>query len=202
MPLTGTESVLALAIMGLGIDPVAAPKVTSLIGAMNGWITSNAIVNNVPPDGSIATVDGVAFTGQGRIDFSSDSDSFGDALAASIPATDEKGIEKWRAIAKGLYDHIKDHGRANPTTFAAPPAPTGGPVIGSGTLSFDSMTFSPTLAADLGLTDLPNQTIWLAIGAAILSYLAANAQICPPPPAPTGLVWPGAGLVTGVSVIF
>lgn len=203
MPLTGTAAVLALALMATGIDPAAAPKVTSLANALNGWLTANAIVNNLgPPTDLIKTADGVVFTGHGLIDFGADSDSLGDALAASIPATDDDGIAKWRALAKGLCDHIKDHGQANPTAFTAPGPPTGGPVLGTGTLSFDSTTFSPTLADDLGLTDAANQVIWLALGAAILAYLAANAQVCPPAPLPTGFVSPGSGPITGVSVLF
>lgn len=201
MPLTGTASVLALALMATGIDPLGASKVTSLAAAMNGWITANAVVNNIPPEGTMATVDGVVFTGSGRITFGADANSFGDALAASIPATDTVGIAKWRALAAALHGHITDNGRANPTLFVAPPPPTGGPVTGTGTLSFASMTFSPSLASVLGLTDVANQTIWLALGAAILSYLATNAQIGPGGFFPTGLISPGSGPLTLVTVI-
>lgn len=201
MPLTGTASVLALALMGLGIDPVAAPKVTSLVGALNGWITANAVVNNLSAT-PMATADGIVFTGFGRITFDADGDSLGDALAASIPATDADGIAKWRAIGAAIHSHIEDHGKAMPTTFSAPPPPSGGPVLGAGTLAFDSMAFSPSLADALDLTDTANQAIWLAIGAAILAYLAANAQVGPPAPIPTGLASPGAGPLTGVTVLF
>lgn len=200
MPLTGTGGVLALALIPFtGGDVAGATKMTSLANALASWIVTNAIVTNIPTFGTLAA-SGAAVTGQGRIDFGADGNAFGDALAASIPAVDAAGISKWRALGSAIHSHIKTNGRANPTAFVA--NPLGGAVQGTGTLSFTTSLFSPTLAAVLGLVDAPNQAVWLALGAAILAYLAANAQIGLGVGLPTGFLSPsGGGPLTIVSVI-
>jgi hypothetical protein len=196
MPLTGSGAILGAAIAAAGgiVDPAGLTKSGGLAGAICSWIASNAIVTNIPSFGTL-TASGTSVTGAGRIDFSADGNAFGDALAASIPATDPQGIVKWRAIANALHSHIKTHGRANPTAYVA--NPVGGAVTGTGTLSFVSSVFSPTLASTLGLVDAANQATWLALGVVLLTHLATNALVNA-----TGFSSPpGGGPLTGASLI-
>jgi len=177
-------------------DPVAIPYVNSLGNAIATWMVSNTIVENIPPT-MIAAGSGVS--GFGNIDFTGGAgagDSFGAAMAASIPAVDTPGIAKWKAIGNALVDHMKSKGFINPTTFVA--NPLGGAVTGTGLIAFTSMTFSPTIGSVVfPIFDTAGYASMASIGSTILTHIAANALVNS-----LGFTSPsGGGPLVGVSTI-
>lgn len=202
MALAGTGLVLgtALCLAGLVVDPLGITKTGQVATALCLWIVTNAVVTNIPPDGTLSGA-GAVITGSGRITFSASGNDLGDHLAAAVPAVDPGGIAKWRVLGNALVTHITTQGRADGSTMVGPGF-VGGAVTGNGTLSFASSVFAPTLAADLGLVDAANQVTWLALGGAILAHLSANAIIGVVGGGPTGFIEPtGGGILTGASLI-
>lgn len=194
MPLSGTGAVLALAldVAGLITDPPGITKSGSLAIALCSWMVSNTIVTNIPP--TMVAASGV-ISGSGSLDFGASGDDFGTHLAASIPATDAAALVKWKALGNALVTHMKNHGGVNPSGFTAPP--TGGAVTGVGTLSFSTLLFSPTLATVIGVApDAVGTVVWAALGAAILTHIATNAQVNG-----TGFTAPATGPLTGFGTI-
>jgi hypothetical protein len=190
---SSSATLTAALIVAGGITDVAGmSKAGGLASAIASWIATNAVAHNIPPEGTL-TAAGAVVTGTGRISFANDGDDFGDALADSIPATDPQGIVKWRKIGNALHTHIVDNGRTNPTSFAA----AAGVITGTGTVSFTTNIFDPTIAAELGLTDTVGVTVCAALGAAILEFIHGAAIVNG-----SGFASPpGGGLLTGVSTI-
>lgn len=198
MGLVASAATLAAALVTAGLiaDPAGITKAGGLALALATWVASNAQFTNLatPPGTMVAS--GSACSGFGKITFLNNGDDFGQHMASSIPATDPAGIAKWKALGNGLVNHMKSNGQVNASTFGAPPA--GGPVTGTASVSFTTTTFSPTLAADLGLTDATGVSVWANLGTAILAFIAASGQAVPAP----GLAAPsGGGPLTGVGSI-
>jgi hypothetical protein len=182
----------ALVVAGGITDPVGIAKAGGLAGAIADWVATNAIAQNIPPDGTM-TAAGAVVTGTGRLSFANDGDDFGNALADSIPATDTPGRNKWKAIGNGLYNHMVDNGRINPSGFVA----ASGAISGTGTIDFTTNIFSPTLASALGLTDTVGVATWAALGAAILGFIHSAAVV-----GSAGFSSaPGGGLLSGASTV-
>jgi hypothetical protein len=142
------------------------------------------------------TAAGAAVTGAGALSFTGSGDSLGDAMAASIPASDVAGIAKWRVIGNALRTHLLTYGSVNPTGFVA--APAGGPVTGAGTIALSSMVMSPLLSTAMGLFDLANVA---AMDAGLSTTILTNITT-------TGTALslgyaspPGGGALTGASTI-
>lgn len=199
MPLAGSGLVLGAAICAAGgiLDTAGIAKAGAVAEALADWLVTHTVVLNAPaaPTANL-TAAGSAVTGTGRFSFTGSGDDLGEALAAAVPATDEEGILKWKALGNALCNHISKYGQANPTAYVA--SPTGGAVTGQGTLSFSTSTFDTPLGQVIGVfPDTTGMTVWTALGAAILAHLSANTVVNS-----LGFTSPsGGGLLVGASII-
>jgi hypothetical protein len=167
MPLTGSDAVFGAAMVVATQAPLS--NSTSVGHAFNTFLVGNCIT--LP--GSM-TAAGAAVTGTGALSFAGGAgNSLGDALRAAVPATDTPSIALWRAIGNAIVNHLTAHGGVNPSGFVA--NPVGGAVTGAGMVSVSPITFSPTLAVDLGLVDLANQGFMLAWSNMMMNHVISNA---------------------------
>lgn len=173
MPLGGTGSILGgLLASAVGAPPVAGSFFAAIGDVIAAWGLTNIVVR---PGAMVAA--GATVTGAGTIEVIGDEGELGLKLAQAIGATDDANVEKWTVVAKGLMAHLESFGSVNPASFAVSNPVTGGPLGGSGLLSFSSPSFVPPLAAQLDVTEPVSAAALAAFNAALLNHIQTNATV-------------------------
>lgn len=189
MPLTGTGAILANKIASdLGYtDGLGITSYVGMYTAMTGWITANALI--LP--GSFVAV-GAAVTGVGQLTFTIN--TLGDVMRQGAGSIDGAGQPYWQAMGGAITSHMLSNALMLPTLFVA--NPTGGPITGAGSISYDGSSLGHLLAQSLGLTDENNISTWNTIGLDVSSHITSNGILMPAYTSPLG-----GGALVGVGSV-
>lgn len=192
MPLSGTESILGLALAAAAgsVDPKGITQWTSVATALLTWLPPNTIV--LP---GLMVAAGVAVTGLADMQFPA-GPTLGPLLAIAAGSVDAIGIANWTAVGLAVVTHLTAFCKGNPDNFVA--NPVGGPVTGTGKL-ITAPPIMPTVPPAAGSTDPAGIANWLAVSLAVSSHLMANGQMLA---TPVGFASPpGGGPLTGTGTI-
>lgn len=200
MPLSGSGSALAVAVLStLGNpDPAAVAAFSAFGDAVCSWLVTYAQCTPGAAVGGL-TAAGAAVTGLGGLSVPAgpdDAAAFGAQLAAAVGDPSALGEGVWTRWAAAFLAHVNSFGAVTPALFVAP-TPSGGPLTGTGLVTFTSKAIST--AAAIGLVDPAAALMEDAFSAAVLVHIEAAALVSPishtPPVAFTAP--PGGGPITG-----
>ena len=190
MPLSTLGAVGGPLIGAALLTPAAVPQWSAILQAVGSFLVSNTLV--LPGTMSAA---GSAVTGKGAFTVSGSASSLGQQLAAAAgsPASDLKAIALWTSIATDIINDVQSNGQANTTSFVA--NPSGGPVSGTGTLSFSSPALGAAIPPSIQCVDPAGAGAWLTVGGILEVQIAALAVVLA---TPIGFASPnGGGALTG-----
>lgn len=204
MPLSGSGSALAFAVLtAIGNHDPAAVAVFAAAGdVVASWLAERAQCTPGAPVGGL-TAAGAAVTGLGAISVPAgpeDASALGTRLAAAVGDASPLGVTVWTKWAAAFLAHVNSFATVVPALLVAP-TPSGGPLTGTGLISFANKAIDT--AAAIALIEPAAAAMENAFSAAILTHIEAAALVNPvshtPPVAYTAP--PGGGPITGFGSI-
>lgn len=201
MPLAGLGPILGpLMQLAVGSPPgdlAAQAGFGKLADAIGSWMLIN--VQALP---GTMTAAGAAVTGRGKLSCTGTASDFGPKLAAAAGDASELGVTTWTGHATALIAAFNNTGLVDPSGFSVGNPTTGGPIAGTGAVTFLTKPPSaPTLGAAAGLTDAAGVAALNNFGTTLLEMIEGQASVLPSGLPTPFTAPPGGGPITGTGLL-